>query len=246
MRISSGEWDMQTWEMNKLLNGWLLLAISLMAANWFAVWQQNRKLDILTKSLPVLTLAVWFANSTQLVGSALWFFFGLLFSALGDTFLLFKKLFFAGLAAFFLAHCAYLAGFNQPFPDASIPVYVLMGLFSALWIYFYGLIRKGLLGQPGREKLLWPMNVYSLVLCLMAFSAAATFFRADWPPPAAALAASGALLFLFSDFLSAIHRFVQPTPTTRVWKRVVYHLGQLAIAAGAALYFSGGIGLFQG
>jgi uncharacterized membrane protein YhhN len=237
---------MQTWEMNKLLNVWLLLAIGLMAANWFAVWQQNRKLDILTKSLPVLTLAVWFANSTQLVGSALWFFFGLLFSALGDTFLLFKKLFFAGLAAFFLAHCAYLAGFNQPFPDASIPVYVLMVLFSALWIYFYGLIRKGFMGQPKRKKLLRLVTAYSLAQCLMAFSATATFFRMDWHPAAAALAACGALLFLFSDFLWAIDRFVQPLPKARIWKRVIYHLGQLAIAAGAALYFSGGIGLFQG
>jgi uncharacterized membrane protein YhhN len=157
-----------------LPNNWLFLAIGLMAANWATVWFRNRKLDIITKSLPILALAVWYALSTRLAGSAHWFFLGLLFSALGDAFLLFRKLFIVGLAAFFFANCAYLAGFNQPLPDASIPVYALLILFAALWTYMYSMIRKGLLHQPGREKLLWPMTAYSLVLCLTAFSATAT------------------------------------------------------------------------
>ena len=79
----------------------------------------------------------------------------------------------------------------------------------------------------------------------MVFSAIWTLFRLDWKAPASGLAASGALLFLCSDILLAVDRFAYPFPRSRLWVRVTYHLGQLALAAGAALFsHSIGINLF--
>jgi len=82
-----------------------------------------------------------------------------------------------------------------------------------------------------------PLALYSLVISLMVFSALSTLSRSDWAPGAAGLTASGALLFLFSDILLAVDRFVKPIPPARLWKRVAYQLGQLALTAGAMLHF---------
>jgi len=68
------------------------------------------------------------------------------------------------------------------------------------------------------------------------FSALWTLFRPDWTASASGLAASGALLFLCSDILLAVDRFAYRFPHARLWVRVTYHLGQLALVGGAALF----------
>lgn len=224
-----------------MLNGWLTLALSLMLINWLAVWRQIRKLDVLTKPLVIVMLSIWLAFTVGPNGNLFCFFLGLLISSLGDILLLFKGYFLAGLAAFFLVHSLYLLGFNLPLPSGNIPIYALLILFTCLWAFFCDWFRKGIAHHPAGKRLVVPVGAYSLLLCLMACSACATLFRSDWQPAAASLVTSGALLFLYSDFLLAVDRFMQPLPTARLWKRVAYQLGQLAIAAGAALNFSKGI-----
>ena len=229
-----------------MLNAWLLLSTCLMVINWAAIWQRNRRLDILTKSLPILMLAIWLADTTQLSGSAFWFFIGLFTSAAGDLLILFPRFFIWGLAAFFAVHCSFLVGFNNLFPVASVSGYVVLMLFASVWVYLFSLIRAGIMRQPGQRKMIRPVAAYSLVLSLMAYSACSTFFQSYWPSTAAALVSSGALLFMFSDFLLAFNRFVQPLASALIWKRVTYQLGQFAIAAGVVLVFSESTGLIQG
>ena len=82
------------------------------------------------------------------------------------------------------------------------------------------------------------MIVYNLLILMMVISALMTNFRANWQPASAGLVSCGALLFLFSDVLLAFDRFIRPLPTARIWKRVTYQLGQLAIITGVLLTFS--------
>jgi len=209
-----------------------------MIFNWVAIWKKNHRLNTLSKSLPIFALAIWLATATHLSGNAIWFFIGLFISAMGDLLLLFRQFFIWGLAAFFLAHCSYLMGFNNIFSVTSVSGYAILVIFASIWLYLFGLIRAGIMRLPNQRKMVWAVAAYSLVLCLMAYSAISTFSQPGWEPASAALVSSGAVLFMFSDFLLAIDRFEQPLASARLWKRITYQLGQLAIAAGVVLALS--------
>ena len=129
-------------------------------------------------------------------------------------------------------------GFNNIFSVFSISSYAILVIFASVWLFLFGLIRAGIMRLPNQRKMVRAVAAYSLVLCLMAYSAISTFSQPGWGPAAAALVSSGAVLFMFSDFLLAIDRFVQPLASARLWKRITYQLGQLAIAAGVVLAFS--------
>jgi len=223
-----------------MFNAWLLISICLMIFNWVTIWKQNHRLNIFSKPLPIFALAIWLATATHFSGNAIWFFIGLFVSAVGDLLLIFHRLFMWGLAAFFLAHCVYIVGFNNLFSVSGVSSFVILFMFALIWLYLFGLIRAGLMRIPNRRKMVRAVVVYSLVLCLMAFSALSTFSQSGWEPAAAALVSSGAVLFMFSDFLLAVDRFVRPLASARLWKRITYQLGQFAIAAGVALAFSEG------
>ena len=95
----------------------------------------------------------------------------------------------------------------------------------------------GALANAAYRKIEIPLIIYNLVILLMVISALITNFRSNWKPAAFVLVSCGALLFLFSDVLLAVDRFIRPLPTARLWKRVTYQLGQLAIIAGVLLNF---------
>lgn len=219
---------------------WLGLTILLSGLNWMAVWHGWQAWNYASKALIMVFLLAWLAACTSLSGAARWFGAGLFLSLTGDILLLLSARFFIhGLCAFLITHVCYLAGFLSPPPAISSAV-LLVGLISlSLWAVIYALIRTAVKLNPAYRKLRQPLAVYSLAICAMAASAIMTLLRPDWPPQAAGLAASGALLFLFSDVLLAYDRFIQPLPEARLWKRITYHLGQQAIIAAVVLQMAG-------
>jgi uncharacterized membrane protein YhhN len=68
-----------------------------------------------------------------------------------------------------------------------------------------------------------------------------TLFRTDWLSTPAYLVSLGAVLFLSSDLLLAWNKFVNPVRHGPLLIMVTYHLGQLALLAGAV----GQFGSFQ-
>ncbi len=119
------------------------------------------------------------------------------------------------------------------------PAIAALALISlALWLLLYITLRRGARENPAFRKLEIPLIIYNLMIMLMVISALTTNFRLEWPRPAAVLVSCGALLFLFSDALLGADRFIRPLPNSRLWKRVTYQLGQLAIIAGVLLTFS--------
>ncbi|HEY59784.1 MAG TPA: lysoplasmalogenase [Anaerolineae bacterium] len=222
-----------------MLNLWLLLAVGLALLDWFAVWNEYEQINYFTKPGTLIAMLVWFWTVGAMQGILWWFGMALALSLVGDILLLLpEKYFIFGLAAFLLAHVFYIIGFNQPLPQPSLPMYVLFLLIGALGMVLFGIIRVGLMQKESRRKLVTPVLVYSFTIELMLFSALLTLFRADWQPTAAGLAASGGVLFFFSDSLLAYNRFVIVFPKARLWVRITYHLGQLALVAAALLNFA--------
>ncbi|MBN2470216.1 MAG: lysoplasmalogenase [Anaerolineae bacterium] len=222
-----------------MINAWLALALLLTAVNWLSVWHSWRVPNLLSKPAVIVAMLAWYFSACGCRTPSAWFAAGLAFSLAGDILLMLPNRFFLyGAAAFMLAHAAYIIGFNQPFPVFDLRAIALFAVFISLMAIVYGVLRRGVKSSPAFRRMISPLAIYSAVISLMVFSALATLFRPDWQPAASGLAASGALLFLFSDILLAADRFIQPYPGARLWKRVAYHLGQLALAAGALIHFS--------
>lgn len=211
---------------------WLGAAILLAGLNWLAVWHGWRGVNYASKALVIVSLFMWLASSTGFTANARFFATGLFFSLAGDILLLLSVRFFLlGLCAFLLAHTCYLTGFLIPTPSINEAIWSVGLMAFSLWALVYGAIRGVLIKSPVYRRLRLPLAAYSLLICAMTASAVLTLFHRKWPPQAAGLAVSGALLFLFSDMLLAYDRFLNPLPDARLWKRVSYHLGQIAIIA---------------
>jgi len=212
---------------------WLGAAILLAGLNWLAVWHGWRGINYASKALVMVSLFAWLASSsTSFTGNAHFFAAGLFFSLAGDILLLMSARFFLhGLCAFLLTHICYLTGFLMPPPMINGAVWSVGLMAFSLWVLVYWAIRGAIIKNPAYRRLRPPLAAYSLLICAMTASAVLTLFHPEWPPRAAGLAASGALLFLFSDMLLAYDRFLKTMPDVRLWKRVSYHLGQIAIIA---------------
>jgi len=210
-----------------------------MALNWLAVCFNWKTANFLSKPAIILALLGWFFSTAGFSFPALWFGIGLIFALAGDTFLLFKgKSFMFGMASFMLTHIFYSIGFNQSLPRLSPVIIALIVIIFSLWVWLFRALRRRALSNPAYRKMEMPLIVYNLLILMMVISALMTNFRANWQPASAGLVSCGALLFLFSDVLLAFDRFIRPLPTARIWKRVTYQLGQLAIITGVLLTFS--------
>ena len=222
-----------------MLNIWFALTLLLICVNWLSVWFGWKILNTISKPAVILAILAWFLSQCGCRTPSLWFCIGLVFSLAGDVLLMLPNRFFLyGTAAFMLTHTAYSIGFNQPPPDFSLSILILLVAFASLMALIYTVLRRGVKSNAAFRRMVHPLAFYSMVISLMVFSALATLVRTDWRMDAAGLAASGALLFLFSDILLAVDRFIQPLPTARLWKRVAYQLGQLALVAGVLIQFS--------
>jgi uncharacterized membrane protein YhhN len=215
--------------------GLFILALLLAAADWVAVYKHWRKIEIFLKPtvMVVLLLAV-FAAQPALPGRLAFFAAGIVFSLLGDALLLSARGFMAGLVMFALAHISYIIGFNIPLPRLDLFI-VLLAIFVAMLAgRLYRRINEGL-HQKGLHRLQRAIQVYLVLLSLMFISGFSTLFRVEWPAAAALLVAGGATLFIASDTMLAWNKFVRPLRTRRVGYMIAYHLGQIAIIAGAVL-----------
>ena len=210
-----------------------------MVLNWLAVWFDWKTANFVTKPAIILTLIGWFFSTSGFSFPALWFGIGLVFALLGDNLLMLKgKSFLFGMAAFMATNVAYIIGFNQEFPQMDPATYATAMIVFSLWMLVFTTLRRGALVNPDYRKMEIPLIAYNLLILVMVISALTTNFHTNWQPVSAGLVSCGAVMFLFSDALLAFDCFIQPLPTARLWKRVTYQLGQLAIIAGVLINFS--------
>lgn len=156
--------------------------------------------------------------------------FGLIFSVLGDFYLVFDIFFLLGIISFAAAQLMYINVFGgwtlyiafstySEIVTAEIVTAVAVALVSAL-VYFYIL-----------QKLSWvlvvPAALYCVLLSVMLWCALVTFQRK--PSTSAMVGAVGACLFYTSDLLLAVGRWRLDIPYSSYVIIITYYAAQLLI-----------------
>src|SRR5688572_10755046 len=141
---------------------------------------------------------------------------GLIFSTVGDVFLIDSKRFIQGLISFLLAHiCFIIAFFSTPNLPGLIFYLIYIGiLLSILWKHL------------GNLKI--PVIVYSLALALMSWFALSRYFELN--DLISLFAFLGSISFVASDSLLAFNKFKSPFPFAEILILSTYFIAQLLIA----------------
>lgn len=185
-------------------------------------------LCFVSKPIPIIALLLWLHRAPS-GPYRRWIAIGLLLSLLGDMLLEWPAdLFVFGLGAFLLAHLAYLRAYQQESRQLA-PLALLVAVACGGSIF-------ALLASGGLGALLLPVACYALAISAMLWRALARL-GADLDRKSALLAAGGAALFVLSDSLIGINRFVSPFDGANYLIILTYWLGQFGIAA-SAVWFS--------
>ncbi|MGO4105068.1 lysoplasmalogenase [Leifsonia sp. YAF41] len=161
----------------------------------------NEALITATKPLliPSLALALVWSVGGRLTAPVVGALIALFFGWLGDLALMIdgSLWFLAGLGAFLLAHVAYIVLFLRHLGRGRLPRSAL------LYLVWFALL--GVLLWPHLGTMLVPALIYSVVITTMAIVATRC----------APIVAAGATLFLLSDSMLAVDRFV---PDVGIWQ----------------------------
>jgi alkenylglycerophosphocholine/alkenylglycerophosphoethanolamine hydrolase len=219
-------------------NMFWIAALGFAALESLALWKKWTRLEYLAKPAVMIVLFLWLWTSVGLSGASLWFGLGILLSLAGDALLIssLNRFFLAGLAAFLLAHLAYMIGFNIPIPEISAWGFVLAVIIG---LGGMRIIRRIIapLAATGQGHLRIPILVYNIAVSLMLLSAMIKLSDPAWNTNAAVLVSVGAFLFYISDIILAWNKFVSPIQHGRIYNIAIYHLGQIALIAGVIAQF---------
>jgi uncharacterized membrane protein YhhN len=146
---------------------------------------------------------------------------GLALSFLGDVFLIgdSQQAFLSGLAAFLLAHLAYVTAFTVNGVNLR-----WMG-FSALPVLGIAIAVSAWLAPHTPPELTLPVQLYTIVISAMVVTAFGTRGKGG-----SVLILAGALLFFLSDLSVAALRLTPTQFPTYVWGLPLYYAGQLCLA----------------
>jgi uncharacterized membrane protein YhhN len=203
---------------------WVVVALAA-PLNWWTVAVGGRRREWASKPLVLVALVVA-ALFMGAAGSAVgwWLLAALVLSLAGDVALLSdsEPRFVVGLAGFLLAHLAYVVAFAR----AGMP---------RGWLALTGVLLVALLAltvgrrvvpaatREGGAALGGACAAYMAVIGAMVVSAWAT---------GRPLVALGATVFMVSDAILALDRFVRPRRFAKVAVMVTYHVGQVLIVLG--------------
>jgi uncharacterized membrane protein YhhN len=200
-------------------------AVSAIAAAiyFFAQAWQPFPASAVLKAIPVGALAVLALRSRGVRRDAGVLALGLAFSTAGDVLLdLDPRLFIFGLAAFLLAHLTYICLFVRNRPARARSDARRLTAVIAILIYSTALSAWIV---PSVGQLAVPVVLYICAITTMVCAAILARFSQPW-------VTLGAVLFLISDSLLAIHKFKTPVPLRDYLVWGSYYLGQCGIALG--------------
>jgi uncharacterized membrane protein YhhN len=132
-----------------------------------------------------------------------------------------------GLGAFLVAHLFYIAAFTKVIQCKGPRAMVAAG------IMVYGCL-IGFVMVPNLGDMLVPVVAYLLVIVAMGVLAALGGAN-HW------LVVAGACLFIASDSLIAVNRFIVPVPSSGLLIMGTYYPAQLLITTGASLHGFGSV-----
>ena len=181
----------------------------------------------LTKPLILISLIIYFGYRGRHLPQSVYFLMllALFFSLLGDIFLLYDSLFLIGLVSFLTAHLLYASLFLKRCrrkPDGTFwSATTLLFIYGATLFF----VLKDTLGE-----LQLPVIVYIVGILGMAVSAYGR--KGSVNTKSFALVFLGALLFVASDSILALNKFMLPLPLSHFFVMGTYAAAQYFIVAG--------------
>ena len=185
----------------------------------YAKFRENDLLQYIFKPLTMLAIILMaFPDSSSLTS-----FYqkailaGLIFSTVGDVFLINDKKFFVqGLISFLLGHLCFIAAF---YSSPNLP----SGIFYLIYVaFFLTVLWKHL------DKLKIPVIVYAVALALMSWLALSRYFELN--DSKTLFAFLGSISFVVSDSLLAFNKFKKPFAFAPLLILSTYFLAQWLIA----------------
>lgn len=182
------------------------------------------------KPLIMISLFTYYIVSVDRENKSPVFMLGLVFSFAGDVLLMNPEYFILGLVAFLLAHVMYVFAYRQHRHDEAQDD--LRGLQRVRLAFPILLAGTGLVVilYPVLGDLKIPVIIYAAVITTMALNALFRYGRTSqqsfW------FAFAGAILFMMSDSLLAINKFLEPIQFGGLYIMVTYMLAQWMIVQG--------------
>lgn len=218
------------------MNAWFFMAAGLTVVHWSSIFFGWKRYQSFTKLAVMAALLAWFTQVGGWNGPLLWFGLGLVFGFAGDLLLeLPQRFFLAGLVAFLGGHVSYIIGFLMTgfyLGETGL----IFGLpFLAVCIWIFRQLLRGIRRKPENAGYTLPVVAYGIVLSGMVFCAGLTLADPQWPIASAFCCALGGILFLLSDSILALKKFVRPVLHGDLIVMVTYYLAQFLIAMGVLL-----------
>lgn len=214
---------------------YLIIGI-LCAVNWVAAFLGKLKLYYISKPLVLMAMIAFFVSSGGYQGTRLPFLIALVLSLMGDVFLIPQRTryFVAGMAAFALAHLAYIYGFSQwaVLCWLYIPAVIAL-LILALAFNYYIETRCAEANLPRFQKRLF--KAYGVLVASMALVAWLCVARDGWCWMLAVMAGLGGSFFMISDLMIALGKLEKRIPRQRFWVIASYHTAQMLILSSALM-----------
>lgn len=148
--------------------------------------------------------------------------FSLLMALVADTLLMIEEVSFLknGMIYFILGHIFYVIAFSSNLSFRPWNLLLVIILAAANFFYIRVLINKA-------GKMIIPVLIYVFVLDAMVYYAVILLNQGI--SASAVLAASGAVLFMISDFVLSVNAFVKPIPNSTVYTWLLYAPAQFLI-----------------
>lgn len=200
---------------------------------------QTGWLDLVTKPFLMITLLLFYllARSEKTSPLSKFIIGALIFSWIGDILLMLQGqisgIFIFGLAAFLISHICYIFGFikarfddpgeiNKSFVQTRIVFLVFVGGAIIYMLY------------PGLEEMMIPVIFYTIIIIAMGITA---LLRRGWTRDKSFIMTySGALLFIMSDALIGINKFMNPIVQAPLLIMATYISAQLLIVKGILIH----------
>lgn len=197
-----------------------LFFLVLFFADLLFIFKEENNPRFFTKNLlmPILLLAYISETQFQNIRIDRIFILGLIFSFLGDFFLLLKSGFLLGLGGFLLAHIFYIISFKNRSKrkvPAIIAVFLLLYLLSLLSFLF-----------PFLNEMKIPVIIYGITISVMLYFSMKT---------AEKLLILGALFFVISDSILSVNLFVKNTLYFNLLVMITYVLAQFLLVKGIVM-----------
>jgi uncharacterized membrane protein YhhN len=208
----------------------LILFIAAAAVHLVAGFLNLTVVQDISKAMLLPALAGFYLSKTAVPSTA--FLAALFFCWLGDVILIWPQMFIGGVAAFLVGHVLYIIAYRQHREeDRSGELLPTQKMRFSLPIILAG---TGLIVVlfPGLGSMKLPLILYGITIVVMVMTALFRFGRTT--PDSFWLVFVGAGLFMISDSVLAINKFLFPVSYASFWIMLTYMSAQLMIVAGIA------------